>query len=80
MKKYNYFDVPTQVKFWGSGSKRYYGGIAFRNEIICGCCGGVCDISEIYKFAPDTLKEDPIVVFDDWVGISSVIFGEDEYS
>lgn len=32
------------------------------------------------ELAPDTLKEDPIVVFDDWVGISSVIFGEDEYS
>ena len=40
MKKYNYFDVPTQVKFWGYGSKRYYGGIAFQDKIICGCCGG----------------------------------------
>lgn len=77
MKKYNYFDVPTQVKFWGYGSKRYYGGIAFQDKIICGCCGGVCDISEIYRCAPDTLYEDPIVVFDSWVDISPAIFRED---
>lgn len=67
--KYNYFEVPAQVKFWDG---RYIGGIAYRDEIICGCCGGIFRISEIYESAPDTLKEDPIVVYD-WVDISSKI-------
>lgn len=77
MKKYDYFEAPTQVKFWGYGSKRYYGGIAYRNEIICGCCGGVVSISDIYESAPDTLEDDPIVVYNSWVGLSSEICGDD---
>lgn len=73
MKKYDYFGVPTQVKFWDSDTGSYLGGIAYRNEIICGCCGDVFDISEIYEFAPDTLKEDPVVPYDTWVNLSSKI-------
>ena len=73
--KYNYFEVPTQVKFWDIFSKGYVGGIAFRDKIICGCCGGVASISDVYMSAPDTL-EDPIVVYDDWVDISHEIRGD----
>ena len=58
MKKYDYFEVPTQVKFW--------------DEITCGCCGGIFSIVDIYEATPDTLKEDPIVVYD-WVDIISKI-------
>ena len=72
MKKYNYFETPTQVKFWEYFDEQYFGGIAYRNEIICGCCGGIFSISKIYEFAPNTLEEDPIVVYD-WVDISSKI-------
>ena len=67
MKKYNYFAVPTQVKFWDAFSEDYIGGIAYLDEIICGCCGSVFKISEIYEFAPNTLEEDPIVIPDRWV-------------
>ena len=74
--KYNYFEVPTQVKFWDVDGDHYIGGIAYRNEVICGCCGGIFDISEIYEFAPDTLEEDPIVVYDNWVDISQDICGD----
>ena len=74
MKKYDYFEVPTQVKFWDVDGDHYIGGIAYRNDVICGCCGGIFDISEIYESAPDTL-EDPIVVYD-WVNISSEICGD----
>ena len=74
--KYNYFEVPTQVKFWDVDGDHYIGGIAYRNEIICGCCGGIFDITEIYELAPDTL-EDPIVIYDNWVDISNEICGED---
>lgn len=75
--KYDYFEIPTQVKFWDYTNGRYHGGIAYRNEIICGCCGGVFNISQIYKIAPDTLLGYPIIVYDDWVGISSSICGDD---
>ena len=70
--KYDYFEVPTQVKFWEYFDEHYFSGIAYRDEIICGCCGSIFSISKIYEFAPDTLKEDPIVVYD-WVDISSKI-------
>ena len=71
--KYSYFEVPTQVKFWDVYGDHYIEGIAYRNEIICGCCGGVLDINKIYEFAPDAIKEDPIVVYDTWVNLSSKI-------
>lgn len=77
MKKYDHFLVPTQVKFYDYTNGRYHGGIAYRDEIICGCCGGVFNISKIYKVAPDTLLGDPIIVYDDWLGISSSICGDD---
>ena len=70
--KYDYFEVPTQVKFWEYFDEHYFNGIAYRDEIICGCCGSIFSISKIYEFAPDALKEDPIVFYD-WVGISSKI-------
>ena len=47
MKKYDHFLVPTQVKFWDYSNGRYKGGIAYRNEIICGCCGGVFNIRSV---------------------------------
>ena len=72
--KYDYFEVPTQVKFWDG---RYIGGIAYRDEIICGCCGGIFRISDIYEVAPDTLDNDPIVVYKGWRGLSSEICGDD---
>ena len=75
--KYNYFEVPTQVKFWDYESGHYISGIAYRDEIICGCCGSIFSISKIYEFAPDTLEEGPIVVVYGWKGISDNICGED---
>lgn len=72
--KYNYFETPTQVKFWDGC---YIGGIAYRDEIICGCCGGIFKISDVYEVAPDTLDNDPIVVYKGWVGLSSEICGDD---
>lgn len=72
--KYNYFEAPTQVKFWDGC---YIGGIAYRDEIICGCCGGIFKISDVYEVAPDTLDNDPIVVYKGWVGLSSEICGDD---
>lgn len=75
--KCNYFQVPTQVKFWDVDGDHYIGGIAYRDKIICGCCGGIFDIIEIYESAPNTLEEDPIIPYDNWVDISNDICGEE---
>lgn len=74
MKKYDYFGIPTQVKFWDG---RYIDGIAYRDEIVCGCCGGIFRISDIYEVAPDTLDNDPIIRLNGWKTIKYDICGDD---
>ena len=74
MKKYDYFEIPTQVKFWDGC---YIDGIAYRDEIICGCCGGIFRISDIYEVAPDTLDSDPIITLSGWKAINYDICGKD---
>lgn len=74
--KYNYFDVPTQVKFWDHDGGHYMGGIGYEDRIICGCCGGIFEISEIYEFAPEHHIKEPIIAFEDWVDISDEIRGD----
>ena len=74
MEKIMSFDRPTQVAFWEDN--HYIGGIAYGSEIICGCCGGVVEIAEVYEFAPEGVT--PIVVYEDWVAFDDSIIGEDE--
>lgn len=71
--KYNYFEIPTQVKFWDG---RYIDGIAYQDELICGCCGTTFRISENYEPAPDALEEDPIIRVG-WKSIKHKIRGEE---
>ena len=52
MKKYDYFEVPTQVQFWDYTYRRYHGGIAYKNEIICGYKRR-CDAVKASKFWDD---------------------------
>ena len=40
MKNIPTFNTPTQVMFWDIYGDHYTYGIAYKNEIICGCCGG----------------------------------------
>ena len=72
--RYRKFDEPTQIAFWDYDGGHWDGGIAYGTEIICGCCGGVLDIDEIYEFAPEDIDE-PIHVFDAWVSVSEEIIG-----
>ena len=76
--RYRKFDEPTQVAFWDVEGSHWVGGIAYGTEIICGCCGGVVDIDEIYEFAPEDI--DPIQIFEDWVDINAEIIGFDNFS
>ena len=61
-----FFEKPTQVKFWDADNERWVGAIGYRDEVICGCCGGVFEV--------DDLMGDPIVKLP-WVDISEEICG-----
>lgn len=79
----HYYEVPTQVKVIDVNSEDegeycYFGGIAYRNEIICGCCGGIFEIDDLYEEAHD-LRIDPddvIIPYPTWVDISEEIKGD----
>ena len=45
MEKKTFYETPTQVKFQELDGGICYG-IAFEDNIICGCCGGVFPIDE----------------------------------
>ena len=69
-----YFDNPTQVKFYDSDAGEcgeYVGGIAYRNEVICGCCGGTFEIEELCEYAPSGVN--PIIICEDWMDIAHEI-------
>lgn len=68
------FSIPTQVMFWDEGEGDYAFGIAYRDEIICGCCGGTFEIEDVINSAP-TDKEPIYSYGDDWADLSEAIFG-----
>ena len=67
MKKY--YDYPTQVIFKErldvTDEPRWIGGIAYRDEVICGECGSIIPLEDIEK----------IVNFP-WISISEEIGGD----
>ena len=73
MDKTTRFDVPTQVLFVDEDGV-WRGGIAYRDEIICGCCGGVYEIDEVIEFAPEYVQQ-PIHKYEYWIDISDEIRG-----
>lgn len=71
-----FFESPTQVKFWDTDGGHYTAGIAYKDEIICGCCGGVFEIEEIIEDA----KNDgvvSIIPYELWADLVSEIAGDD---
>ena len=74
MTENRYFDVPTQVYFWDFDGNHWLAGIAWNQNIICGCCGGVFEIDEVYEYAPAELVH-PIIPFNTWVDLSAEITG-----
>lgn len=73
----NYYDFPTQVRFYDVDGDHYLGGIAYQDVIICGCCGGTIEISEIIENTPKQF----IPIRDlDWEGIAVVISPDEEPS
>ena len=67
---------PTQVVFADPGNPgQWLTGIAYKDEIICGCCGGVIKISEITKKASDNNVDNAIYEYDYWEELTDTIVG-----
>lgn len=68
----NFYDVPTQVKFIESpdvvDDPHWIGGIAYKDYVICGECGGIVDLKDI-----ENIEEFP------WCDISDEIIGDDGF-
>lgn len=65
-----YYETPMQVRWFDSVNNRWIGGIAYKGEVICGCCGGVFEL--------DSFKEDEVEELGGyWVNIEEEIRGED---
>ena len=74
MNKNKYFDRPIQVVYWNAENECWTGGIAYHNEIICGCCGGIFMIDELYDSMAGEM-ENPIHEYNHWCNISNGIIG-----
>ena len=81
MKRYNFFEEPKQVRWYDGDSGEYATGIAFGENIICSCCGGLMSFEEIYE-AADEDNVQGIFVYNDWANLTDGIIGgdfEEEY-
>lgn len=81
-----YYEIPTQVVFYDGGedshNPEFCSGIAYKDEIICGCCGGVVEISEVIEDAKANGIKTAIYDYKDWNDIREEIMGgeyPDEY-
>lgn len=55
-----------QVEFYDGENQECHSGILIDNDyIICGCCGGVFEVSE--------LDADKISIYDEWINIEDTI-------
>ena len=78
IKNQLYFLKPTQVMYFDyreEGEPRPQTGIAFRQEIICGCCGGVIDIDKLVEAGKREGQKKVIFPYDSWVDLSDEIYG-----
>lgn len=64
-----YFYEPKQVIWYDSYDIKQCG-IAYKDEIICACCGGVIPIEEVYEFAQ---REKPIEEMKWWIDFAEGI-------
>ena len=79
MEKKNmpYFNRPTQVVFADpDNAGEWIVGIAYKDEIICACCGGIFDISDVVDMATEAGIKNPIYDYNEWADISDEIVGD----
>lgn len=69
-----YYGTPCQVKFYEPLGGTYLGGIAFHDNIICGCCGGIYEIDKVVKEASkEGIHWDQAIIELEWIDISDTI-------
>lgn len=75
-----YYETPCQVRFIDCGDPHNIttlGGIAYKDEIICGCCGAILSIDGIIKDAEKVgIHCDDAIVELEWINISESIEGD----
>lgn len=64
------YEKPTQVRWLDDLEGVWVGGIAYRDEIICGCCGGILELSEF--------KDGEVFEYEDWIDIEEEIRGDSD--
>lgn len=65
MEKKIFYDIPTQVRFQDLDETIGYG-IAYKDVIICGCCGGTIPLDEEVTILEELL----------WISLKDEIKGE----
>ena len=72
-----YYAIPTQVIFYDGGDESpiFCAGIAYKDEIICACCGGVMKISEVIADAEEDGIKTAIYDYADWYDMCEAIVG-----
>ena len=72
-----FFETPTQVKFLDDAEDelKYKGGIAYGDVIVCGCCGGVVEISDLLECFSEQ-EANLIIIPLEWIDVSEAIIGE----
>ena len=71
-----YFESPAQVVFADpDNAGEWIVGIGYKDEIICGCCGGVFEIDDIVEMAEEFGLVNAIYDYNDWNDIASEITG-----
>ena len=72
----SYFDEPKQVVFADPDNcGEWLTGIAYKDEIICACCGGVFEIEDVLDMANVEGINNPIHEYGEWIDISTEICG-----
>ena len=73
----DFYYVPTQVIFYDGcdDSPIFCAGIAYKDEIICACCGGVMKISEVIADAKEDGIKTAIYDYVDWYDMREAIVG-----
>ena len=70
-----FYDIPKQVMFYDDKEKTWLAGIAYKDEIICACCGNAIKIQEIENSAKNTQYKRVIYEYEDWVDLGESIYG-----
>lgn len=71
--KIEWFEQPVQVSFYNFDDDNWMNGIGYRNEIICGCCGAVIPLEDLYDAEMLAIEPQPVRTLSDWVDFSDYI-------